>query len=167
AEVTSSIVDVPDFADPDFDDAPAYRRAACICEFLANRIIRGSLGKSEGFITLTDAEILTGIDKGQLSTLCNENKIESNGQIGTARRLLLQSLIEYVKEKRKRRPSDKRGPKGDYFRNNCGTTYLPTVCPKCRSGDVDPLGSIWRGAGCRTPAILPSRVRLTFIAACT
>jgi len=102
-----------------------------LCEIIADRVVRASAGRSEGWITLSDAEALSGINRGTLSRDCNV-KIETNGEDGPARRIAVASLVQYCRDRRKADVGEEEKHFLGWECTNCRTTYpKPEKCEKC------------------------------------
>jgi len=120
------------------NSSEGYKKAAFICDFIAEKIARQTVGESEGWITVSDAEDLTGINKGVLSRACDQEKLKSNGEKGPARRIELKDLVRFSQKWRQNKNDDD-AVIGDY-ELQCTDCYVSyhggSRCPKCHGATL-------------------------------
>jgi hypothetical protein len=101
-DLAGSFFNNPYISDLFFASAAGFQKAAWVCDFLAEKIARRIASPSVGWVTISHAAILTGINKGELSRKCKASEsgdpeLETNGEDGQALRIWVPSLVGLMK----------------------------------------------------------------------
>lgn len=139
-DIAGILLNNPYISDLFVNNSVGLRKSAFVCEFLAARIVRAEAGRSEGWLTISDAETLTGINKGTLSRGCEDQKIQTNGEAGLARRIAVASLVRYCRDRKKADADEEQTRFLGWECTNCeATCKMPEKCDKCGKCSFVPI----------------------------